>query len=153
MPSRGALTAIARASVVSMLAITVPAHAALERVGPNNPDPRVGNFPAWYQDTTGLALEFCDPLNDSELTGGWCVLLPGDAVLPEAFPTNFFDEHFYYDSVATLTPASGGRALLVLALEAAFSIGPPAVNDQITFGRVRVRLDPVPVAGTYRFIH
>jgi hypothetical protein len=142
-----ALAALITAAVAS------PAYAVLERVGPNNPDPRVGNFPAWYQDTTGMALEFCDPLNQSELDGGWCVLLPGDAIIPEAFPTNFFDEHFYYDSVATMTTANGSNALLVMAIEAAFSIGPAAVNDQITFGRTRVKLTPVPVSGSYRFIH
>ncbi|MFL5249686.1 MAG: hypothetical protein ACJ79V_17845, partial [Myxococcales bacterium] len=147
-------TILARASVVlSVLALTSPAHAALERVGPNNNGPTVGGYPAWYQDTTGVALEFCDPLNASELDGGWCTLVTGDAVIPESFPTNFFDEHFYFDSTAALTPVSGGRALLVMAIEAAFSIGPAAVGDQITFARIRLKLTDIPVSGTYRFIH
>ena len=41
------------------------AHAVLERAGPVNIAPSVGGFPAWYQDTTGIALEFCDPKNAS----------------------------------------------------------------------------------------
>jgi len=130
-----------------------PLQAELARVGPNNPDPRVGSFPAWYHDKTGLALEFCDPLNSSEVDGGWCLLLPGDVNIPEVFPTNFFDEHFFFDSVATMAPVSGGKALLVLAVEAAFSIGPPAIGDQVTFSRIRVKLTNIPVTGTYRFIH
>src|SRR4051812_2555759 len=130
-----------------------PLQAELARVGPNNPDPRVGSFPAWYQDKTGLALEFCDPLNSSEVDGGWCLLLAGDVTIPEVFPTNFFDEHFYFDSTASLTPVSGGKALLVLALEAAFVSGPVVAGDQMAFSRIRVKLTDVPVTGTYRFIH
>jgi hypothetical protein len=65
------------ALVVAMLLATVPvAHAALERMGPINNDSTVGGFPAWFQDKTGLALEFCNLLNQSELDGGWCTLIP-----------------------------------------------------------------------------
>ena len=53
------------------------AAAGLHRVGPINPTPSVGNFPAWYQDNTGITLEFCDPKNAAEVAGGWCLLLPG----------------------------------------------------------------------------
>jgi hypothetical protein len=42
-----------------------PARAALERVGPVGNDPRVGGFPAWHQDTTGMSPEFRAPLNAS----------------------------------------------------------------------------------------
>src|SRR3954462_8537066 len=35
-----------------------PPHAARERVGPTDNGPRGGGFPAWYQDTSGLGLEF-----------------------------------------------------------------------------------------------
>jgi VCBS repeat-containing protein len=140
------------ASALALAATALPAHATLERVGPVNPAPTVGGFPAWYQDTTGLAVEFCDPTNQSEVDGGWCVVLPTDVNIPESFPTNFFDEHFYFDSTASIAPASGGKALLVMALEAAFSIGPAAVGDQITFARIRLKLTDVPVTGTYKFI-
>jgi hypothetical protein len=132
----------------------VPAHAVLERVGPVNTASSVGGFPAWYQDTTGLALEFCDPRNQAEVDGGWCLLLPGDPpAVPEVFPSLFFDEHFYFAASATMSPTSGGKALLVLALESAFAVGPVRPGDQTTFARIRVRLDPAPVTGTYRFIH
>jgi VCBS repeat-containing protein len=147
------LRTTAALALVAMAVVALPAHAMLERVGPDNPAPSVGNFPAWYQDTTGLTLEFCDPKNQAEVDGGWCLLLPGDVNVPEVFPTNFFDEHFYFDANTTLSIASGGKALLVLATEAAFAIGPAAIGDQITFSRIRVKLTDVPVTGTYRFIH
>ncbi|MFL5424003.1 MAG: hypothetical protein ACJ783_03145, partial [Myxococcales bacterium] len=129
----GDLSAILRVSAaLLMLGIAFPARAELERVGPVNNDPRVGGFPAWYQDKTGVAVEFCDPLNAAELDGGWCLLVTGDAILPEHFPDNFFDEHFYYAGEASLTPANGGRALLVTALESAFNAG-VAPGEQIMF--------------------
>lgn len=142
-----------RFAVVPLLALAFasPAHAVLERVGPNNPDPRVGSYPAWYQDTTGLALEFCAPENQAEVDGGWCLLLPGDVTIPEAFPTNFFAEHFYFAADATVTTQGGlgEKGLLVIALEAAGN----APGNQTVFARIRLRLNNVPVSGTYRFIH
>ncbi|MFL5415802.1 MAG: hypothetical protein ACJ78Y_07380, partial [Myxococcales bacterium] len=133
-------------------AVATPAHAVLERVGPVNNSPQGGGFPAWYQDTSGLGLEFCGPANQAELDGGWCLILPGDTVFPEAFPTTFFDEHFFFAADAALTPLSGGKALVRVAVEAAFSAD-VAPGGQITFARIRVKLTDIPVTGTYRFIH
>jgi len=146
-----------QAAAVAVVLITsaLPAQAVLERVGPPSFAPSIGNFPTWYQDTTGLALEFCDPKNQSEVNGGWCLLLPANVpAVPEVFPTNFFDEHFYYAaSSAPLTMSNGSKALLTLAEEAAFATGSPVPGAQITFSRIRVSLGPVPVTGTYRIIH
>ena len=131
------------AAAVAPALAAAPAHAVLERVGPTSTDPKIGGFPAWYQDTTGLALEFCSPLNQSEVDGGWCLLLPGDPpAVPEVFPNLFFDEHFYFAGTASITPASGGKALLTLAQEAAFAVGPPIPGDQITFARIRMTRRP-----------
>ncbi|MCZ7626648.1 MAG: hypothetical protein M5R38_13470 [Candidatus Methylomirabilis sp.] len=70
-------------AVLFVFAGAVPsAHAVLERVGPINSAPSVGSYPAWYQDTTGLTLEFCDPKNADEVAGGWCLLLPADVPAP-----------------------------------------------------------------------
>src|SRR3954454_10414409 len=66
-----------------------PANAALERVGPRNPAPSVGTYPAWYQDKTGLALEFCAPVNQAEVDGGWCNAVTGDVFPPEVFRPTF----------------------------------------------------------------
>ena len=38
----------------------------LERVGPTS---TVNGYPTWYQDTTGVTLEFCSPLNTAERVG------------------------------------------------------------------------------------
>jgi hypothetical protein len=141
-----ALAALITAAVAS------PAYAVLERVGPTDNGPRGGGFPAWYQDTSGLGLEFCGPASQSELDGGWCLILPGDTVFPEVFPTSFFDEHFFFAGDAALTPVSGGKAILRVAVEAAFT-SDVVQGGQITFSRIRVKLTDIPVTGTYRFIH
>jgi len=145
----------ARAVALALAASSFSAHAVLERVGPVSTDPSGGGYPVWYQDTTGLAVEFCSPQSAAELAGGWCVLLPGDlTTVPEVFPTNFFDEHFYWKAGAQIgSRQAGGKAILILAEEGAFATGPVAAGDQITFSRIRVVLNPVPVSGTYRFIH
>lgn len=125
-------------------------HAVLERTGPID---TANGFPRWYMDTTGLNFELCLPLNQAELASGHCLLLPGDApATPEVFPGLFADEHFWWQAGASMTPATGGKALLVLGLEAAFSAD-VAPGNQIAFSRIRARLTPVPVTGTYRFIH
>src|SRR4051812_579773 len=144
----------ALAAILTLGAVS-PARAALERVGPINPAPAVGGFPAWYQDTTGLALEFCSPSSASEVAGGWCLVAPGDIPnVPESFPASFFDEHFYFAADSSLTPATGGTSILTLAVESAFGgTGAVQAGNQITFARIRVKLTDVPVTGTYRFIH
>ncbi len=137
-----------------VLAGAVPsAHAILARVGPT--DPAFG-FPQWYQDKTGIATEFCSPLNDSELAGGWCVLFTGDTVAPEVFPTQFFDEHFYYVAdaldrriVNPANPATTFLAFLRIGLEGAFLNGPVVAGDQMVFARLRIKISPIPIDGDY----
>ncbi|MFL5248191.1 MAG: Ig-like domain-containing protein [Myxococcales bacterium] len=147
-------TILSTAACLLALAVASPAHAALSRVGPVSADPQIGGYPLWYQDPSGLSLEFCDPLNQSELAGGWCLILPGDTTVPESFPSPFFDEHFYFDATAAADPVQGGKGLLTLALEGAFGgTGAVAPGNQIVFARIRIKLSPVPVTGTYRFIH
>ena len=73
--------------LLSLLAVALPlsAHAALERVGPVNP---ATGYPDWYQDRTGLMLDFCGPASDlAEYAGGWCLLLPGDVTGGYAYET------------------------------------------------------------------
>jgi hypothetical protein len=103
-----------------------PSEAQLERVGPIAP---THGFPAWYQDKSGLALEFCQPSTPAELADGWCLLLPGDTSVPEAFPAQFADEHFYWAAQAAVDfTAAGVSGKVVLALEAAFAQGSPAAG-------------------------
>jgi hypothetical protein len=127
-------------------------HAELQRVGPVSNSPTIGGFPAWYQDTTGLALEFCAPSNASEVDGGWCLLLPGDVPAPpEVFPTEFFDEHFWYSAGAVFPATAPVDILWEAALEAAFAAD-VAPGGQIVFTRIRVRF-VAPETGTYRVLH
>lgn len=141
------------ALAVALAVAASSAEAALERVGPPSNAPSIGGFPTWYMDTTGLALEFCDPRNALEVDGGWCLLLPGDPpAVPEVFPNLFFDEHFYFAATADVPTATGAKAMLVMALESAFAVGPPVPGDQVVFSRIRYVLNPAPATGTYRFI-
>jgi len=133
----------------------VAAQAALERVGPNDP---VNTLPTWFQDKTGITFELCTPENEAELAGGYCLLLPGDTVAPEVFPSGFFDEHFFWGADVTgdwVHTAPGGaqttgRVVYVQAIEAAFLTGVrPGGADM--FGRVRFRMDDLPLTGNYTF--
>ena len=143
------------ALALALAASSFSAHAVLERVGPVSLVPSEGGFPSWYQDTTGISLQFCGPKNDAELAGGWCLLLPGNVnAVPEVFPSDFFIEHFYFAATGLMDHPGGGKSLLVLAQEASFDNGFTVVpGEQIVFSRIRVRLEPAPVTGTYRFIH
>ena len=141
------------AVLVLLLAVAMPAGAVLQRMGPINNASTVGGFPAWFQDTTGLAMEFCDLQNLAELNGGWCTLIPPGPVFPESFPNNFFIEHFYHDAVATATSGTT-KAKLIAAVEASFANGAVAVpGQQMTFGRIRVFIPSLPFSGTYTVYH
>ncbi|SNB44958.1 dockerin type I repeat-containing protein [Geobacter sp. DSM 9736] len=137
-----------KAALVSLIAAAAaPAHAELKAMGPVNP---ANGFPVWYQDTNSLSLDLClDPLDAFCLQP---IPVPNPAQ-PVSFPGNFPDEGFWWTGDASVNLATGGTADLVLALEAAFGNGAPAVGDQISFGRIRISIDDPPVPGTYRFIH
>jgi len=134
------------------LALAAPAQAALQRLGPVNNAPSVGGFPAWVQDTTGLAMEFCDLTSVGELNSGWCTLIPPGPVYPETFPTNFYVEHFYWDA-NTVVNVGASRATLTMAFEAGFSAGTPVAGQQMPFGRIRVFITNLPSSGTYTVYH
>lgn len=58
-------------SVAIALALAAgSAHAALERMGPVSSAPTIGGYPSWFQDKTGVTIEFCDMKNQAELDGG-----------------------------------------------------------------------------------
>src|SRR4051812_7776250 len=125
------------ASLLAALALEAPANAALTAVGP--PVPRHG-FPEYYQDSSGLRLALCVENDDPFCTS--TAPNPGPAtVSSDPAQTNFPEETFYWSAGALIDKRSVGiRARLVLAAEAAFLNGPPAAGDQVTFGRIRVRV-------------
>src|SRR5256714_7214257 len=131
---------------------STPAPAALAAVGPlgaAGPLDPATKFPVWAQDATGLRLGYCfDPV--------FCFLgnqLP-DPTQPPSVPTNFPTEMFYWDAGATMPTNNGGLAFMRLGLEAAFLPGPGVVDgQQVTFGRIRFRLDNLQAGATYTITH
>lgn len=130
---------------------SINANADLAAVGV--PDPVTG-FPAYYQDygeinpanpPEPLALDLCLPngslVNNPEFADGNCLMMPGDGTIPDetqpiSFPDNFPEEAFYYNASADMTLNDGSKAILVLAVEAAFA-NAVKDGDQIVFSRLR----------------
>ncbi|OOG11075.1 hypothetical protein [Pseudomonas sp. C9] len=157
------LSKTATALVVTALAQGV-AHATLFAVDTGPYLPANGNFAAWYQDTHGRTLDLClSKAVSSRVPSApgaptyMCSLIPAPGVFddtqPMVFPTNFPDEAFWATGETTIVDAARGIDLTyVSAVEAAFSGGDPVEGDQISFARIRIRID-VPVAGTYVVTH
>jgi len=139
--------------------------AVLNTVDPGPYEAANGFFPAWYQDTHGVALDLC--LSDANIAAGAvpggvggaaCTLLANplifDPALPIDFPANFPDESFYFMGDATFT-VGGVDVTYVSNLEAAFGGGVPAVSDQIVFARIRIRITLPATApgGNYTVTH
>jgi hypothetical protein len=151
------------ALVVSALAQGVT-QAALFAVDPGPYVPANGNFASWYQDTHGRTLDLClSKAVSSRVPSApgaptyMCSLLPAPGIFDDAqpllFPTNFPDEAFWFTADGAIVDAARGINLSYgSAIEAAFSGGDPVEGDQISFARIRIRID-VPTAGTYIVTH
>ncbi|HXE98442.1 MAG TPA: hypothetical protein VN642_18715, partial [Dongiaceae bacterium] len=126
------------------------AQAALKAVGPLDP---ANGFPTWYQDFNNVGLVPCLSLTLLPSGNQGCVLPaqppfydPGIAL---SFPGNYPFEVFYFiaDSNATTmipAPAAGSPVSTFVyraALEATFGTATPAAGGQITFSRIRMRMD------------
>jgi len=149
--------------ILAMLLSLLPLNAGSVHAAPTSaavsPTLNQFGFPDWYQDTTGVRLEPCLDINDP-----FCVVLPNpgvfDPALPMDMPDNFPDEFFYsvIDSEKLVTPGCNGtrpgRAFLRIAVEGAFANDLPADNEQMVFGRVRVRITSGLCPNTtYTFTH
>ena len=157
------LSKTAAALVVSALAQGVT-QAALFAVDPGPYQPAIGSFAGWYQDTHGRTLDLClSKAVSSRVPSApgaptyMCNLLPAPGIFDDAqplvFPTNFPDEAFWFTADGAIVDAARGIDLTyVSAVEAAFSGGDPVEGDQISFARIRIRVD-VPTAGTYVITH
>ncbi len=110
----------------------------IQTVGPID---SVHGFPRWLEDTNGVVLGLCD---DEAL----CAFQRPDVLLPLAFPDNFPDEVFWYTCDAA-TPTAGGNAALVIAFEGAFAIGDVIDGDQVSFGRLRIRIEGLQPNSSY----
>jgi hypothetical protein len=119
----------------------------LTAVGPVNTE---YGFPSWYEDSNKTRVELC---LDAE--NPLCGFLPGDIpdeTAPISFPDNFPDEAFYMLAGSELTFPNGGRAVLVLGLEAAFA-NTVTQGDQVVFGRQRIVVKGGPANTTLTFQH
>lgn len=122
----------------------------LSAAGPVDP---ANEFPAWFEDGSGLRLELVsrpDPL--APAMGE----LP-DPGLPVAFPDNFPDEGFYFMAEARLQVGGAGqvgRGRVIMALEAAFGgDGAPQTGLGVVFARFRARIDDVRPGAEYVVRH
>src|SRR5919205_550324 len=119
----------------------------LTAVGPVNTE---YGFPSWYEDSNKTRVELC---LDAE--NPLCGFLPGDIpdeTAPISFPDNFPEEAFYMLAGSELTFPNGGRAVLVLGLEAAFA-NTVTQGDQVVFGRQRIVVKGGPANATLTFRH
>ena len=140
------------------------AQAALFAVDPGPYQPATGGFAAWYQDTHGRTLDLClSKAVSSRVPGApgapsyMCVLNPAPGIFddtqPIVFPSNFPDETFWFTGEGSIVDAARGIDLtFVSAVEAAFGAEEVRDGDQVSFGRIRIRVD-VPTAGVYTVTH
>ncbi len=117
------------------------------QVGPI--DPRHG-FPMWYQDDQGLRLALCLDTN------GLCLAeIPNPTLPPSVTDTliNFPGEAFWWSAEAEINRNIGGRVRLVLAKEAAFTTEDATIGNQISFSRIRIRIDELTPGASYTITH
>lgn len=139
------LIGVGTASALTVLS-QIPVGAMLKStLGPV--DPNTG-YPTWYEDTTGLRLALCIDNN------GLCLSSPPDPTQPASVATgNFPDEAFWWAAEAEMATNRGGRARLTLATEAAFANDEVVPGEQITFNRIRIRVDNLVAGATYKVTH
>ncbi len=141
------LTATGVGASLAATEVTVKNSGKLIAVGPVNTE---YGFPSWYEDSNKTRLELC---LDAE--NPLCGFLPGDVpdeTKPISFPDNFPHEAFYMLAGSTLDLPGGGRAVLVLGLEAAFA-NSVTEGDQMVFGRQRIDVRDAPANTTLTFQH
>jgi hypothetical protein len=66
---------------------------------------------------------------------------------------NFPGEAFWWSAEAEITLPNGGRGRLVLAKEAAFNTEDATIGNQISFSRIRIRIDGLTPGATYTITH
>lgn len=141
-------------AVALLLGFTQVAFGKLKFVGPVIPDNNPGagwsadynGYPTWYRDVFGQTAGLEVPPDPGTIFD------PPDLNNPFSAHTGFGAEAFWWSADASIALGGGNRALLNLALEAAYNTADPTDGEQIAFTRIRIRVD-TPVAGTYRITH
>lgn len=134
--------------LIPLTGVGVDASTVTRDVGPI--DVRHG-FPLWYQDDTGVRVALCLDANDLCLGP---LPDPSAQVSVNDRSINFPGETFWFSAEAEITRANGGKALLVLAKEAAFATDEePTPGQQLSFDRLRIRLDRLTPGRSYKVTH
>ena len=136
----------------TVLALHDPSAPDLSTVGPISSVDTGGNgYPVWYRDAHGTDVELCLDFSPQSMCG-----FVGNEInpnLPLSFPDNFPGESFWWSGEAALDSTTQS-ALLVMAVEATFASGEVAIDgDQVSFGRVRIRLSGLKPGEVYTVTH
>ena len=137
------------------LALASAASAQVAALGPDSP----GNgFPKYVKDINGVKLDLPVPPIGQGATGDPLQVFTPPTMSFDApiagnawsEATGFGSEGFFYSAESTMDVGGGGKALLVMAIEAAYGAEDPRNDppDQFLFARLRVRID-APSLGTY----
>lgn len=132
-------------TIAFVLLMSIPAAAKLAAVGPINP---VNGFPLWYQDSSGFTLDLPAPPIGDGVNAPTQIFDP-PVNTPFSQQIGFGTEAMYWSADSRINLPGGGRALLIMALEAAFAQEEAINGDQIVFTRVRIRID-IPASGAGR---
>lgn len=148
------LTALAVGLLLAVLTVAAAFASQAEAVPRTGPISADNGFPVWYQDAKGLRLELC--LDEGVDAGGLCLTPLNDPAAPPTLD-NFGDvEAFWWvgDSrMSNIGVGGQGLARLRMAAEAAFANEAAVDGDQITFGRIRVRIDNLRPNTSYKITH
>jgi hypothetical protein len=117
-------------ALVLGLALASAASAQVAALGPDNP---LNGFPKYVKDINGVKLDLPVPPIGQGATGDPLqVFTPPTMTFDAPIPTNpwsvatgFGAEAFFYLAQSTMEVAGGGRALLVMGVEAAYGAGDP----------------------------
>ena len=120
--SRRSARAAVAAGVVGLTILGAPNAFALRT--PVGPIDATTGFPSYVTDDAGTSLDLC-------LDSPFCLGTSAELTAPDG-------EAFWWNSEATM-PTSGGSALMVLAVEAAY--GGATAGTESAFSRVRFRID------------
>jgi hypothetical protein len=148
-------TKLAVLAVALVLALAPAALAQWVAHGSLDPVIASNGFPMSITDINGVSLDLPNPPYGDGINPPTLIY---DPVIPNnslSAASGFGAEAFFYLAESTMTLPNGGRALLVLGIEAAYGAGDPdpaSPPDQFLFARVRVRFDAT-VAGTYTVTH
>ena len=142
---------LAVASVAGAVGVAAAAQGDANDFRAAGPISTQNGYPIWFSDADGTEVELC--LDQNPL----CRYLPTDVADPNkpiSFPDNYPGETFWWAAESSIDDGVTKKVVLVMALEAAFASGEVAKpGDQVSFGRIRVRMDDMIPGATYKVTH